>query len=104
LRYFYKRRVCAKISDEMMMKLAILTLITVLGGLTVAHADDQKTNSQVIASSSTLQRRAYPGGRDESDLTVQPHKRITKKQQDSEAGFEAEPDTTTSGEDQGFGE
>ena len=69
----------------------------------VARADDQAQSSQ-NAASSQLQRRAYPGGRDESDLTVQPHKTVTRKQVDSEAGFEAEPEVDSSGADEGFGE
>ena len=87
------------------MKPAILAmLILSLAAISAARADDQQSGSQNAPSSSALQRRAYPGGRDESDLTVQPHKRITKKQQDSEAGLEAEPDVNSSGADEGFGE
>ncbi len=58
-----------------------------------------------LQASTAMLHKAFPGGRDESDLTVQPHKRITKHEaqgDESVEGLEPEPESTGDTED--FGE
>ena len=60
-------------------------------------------NQPAAQGSTSLQRKAYPGGRDESDLTVQPHKHITKREAQGDEPFEEETEIDT-GNSEDFGE
>ena len=55
-------------------------------------------------SQTALNRRAYPGGRDDSDLTVQPLKKIERKDQEEDVEQYESGTTDFEGTDQGFGD
>jgi hypothetical protein len=67
-------------------------------------AQESSGGNRTVTQSSML-RKAFPGGRDESDLTVQPHKRITKKEAQGDEPFEGEgPEADSIGDSEDFGE
>lgn len=56
----------------------------VFGAGVLAQAQQGEAVEQVHSSSGFTLQRAYPGGRDDVDLSVQPKKRVAKKAEDIE--------------------
>jgi hypothetical protein len=111
--YFYRRGVRVEIGTA--LKKTPVTVLRVLRiGLTVvplsllmllcgtAGAMAQANQGEVPSISSI--KRTYPGGRDDSDLTVQTLKRITKKETVDQAGDPEEGDYDQGDASSGFGE
>ncbi|MDZ4676255.1 MAG: hypothetical protein SGI74_01995 [Oligoflexia bacterium] len=98
MRDFHQCCVRAEIYFKMKRRLAIIFLISIIGLPLFAQEQQQRSRSAV--------RRAYPGGRDDSDLTVQTLRQVSKKE--GEADHENyEPvglEYDASSSDAGFGE
>ena len=104
MRHFYRRGFCPEAGDPLMsFRFALVLLV---GALSIASAAQESSGgNRAPLSSSSIMRKAYPGGRDESDLTVQPHKRITKKEAQGDESFEGEgPEADSIGDSEDFGE
>ena len=82
MHYFYKRRFGVKISSKMRKNLASSVLAL---GFLIPNLGGQSTPSGPLSTSEM--RRTYPGGRDDSDLTVQTLRKITRKGDDAESHY-----------------
>jgi hypothetical protein len=88
----YRRSLCVETCIKMKWLSALILGMTL--GQTHVRAEEAP---QALPKTNTL--RVYPGGRDESDLTVQPKRKIARKNEDldlehyesesSEAGHQA---------------
>jgi hypothetical protein len=86
--------------------LILLAMISLTTGGVMAQSfaqGDRQPDSD-IPSNANSPKRNYPGGRDDSELTVQPMKRITKKETDAQAIDVDEGDYDQGDAGSGFGE
>jgi hypothetical protein len=72
--------------------------------LAQAEETDRQPASGVTSYASGSIKRVYPGGRDDSDLTVQPAKRVTKKETDLDRTDGVDEGDLDQGDAAGFGE
>ena len=88
-----------KIAPVTVLRIVLTVVPLLISGMgAIAQADQ----SEVLSISSI--KRTYPGGRDDSDLTVQALKRITKKETVDQSIDPEEGDYDQGDASNGFGE
>jgi hypothetical protein len=91
-----------KISVIVIMTLAMVPSFD-RGAMAQSFNDTQPEGDQSLMTASSLKRN-YPGGRDDTDLTVQPKKMITRKEVTNRADEVDEEDFDQGDAANGFGE
>lgn len=86
------------------MRLVFVLVLLVSAWSLSSAAQESSGGNQATLSPSTMMRKSYPGGRDESDLTVQPHKRITKHEAQGDESEGEGPELDPIGDSEDFGE